>query len=424
MRILASHPGVPPSTRHLMLGLHRAGHLEAFATTVVSHPGLQGQRWVRRGLNAVKPDLIKQLDRRSFAELPAEFLRLRQRWMVAQLVSTRVLRRPALTDWLWERGDHDFDAWVAGQVHAGLDAVYAVEHAALATVRRARALGVVSVVEQPSQHHAFFDRVYREQIARYPEIRSPETDVHADPKTALRDARRDEELAEADLVLCNSRFTLGTLTAAGVPEAKVIVVPLGCPPPQPRTRAAPDRVVFLNAGTQNLRKGLHLLYRAWRTLAPSPAAAALWLVGKMDLPEAIRQGLPGDVRIQDSIPRADLLDAYQQASVFVLPTLADGFAMVVTEAMSRGVPVITTASAGAADLIEHGTNGWVVPAGDADALATQMQWCIDHPAEVNVAGEAALKTASRWQWADYERAAAEALAVRIAAVRGAAAAPR
>jgi glycosyltransferase involved in cell wall biosynthesis len=162
--------------------------------------------------------------------------------------------------------------------------------------------------------------------------------------------------------------------------------------------------VFLNAGTQNLRKGLHLLYRAWRQLGAANGEAELWLIGRMLLPEQLRRDLPGTVRIQDSIPHAELLDVYQRASVFVLPSLADGFGMVLTEAMSRGLTVITTENTAGPDIIEHGRTGFIIPAGDADALAEQMRWCVAHRDRVTEIGANAAAAAARWQWSDYRAA--------------------
>ena len=212
----------------------------------------------------------------------------------------------------------------------------------------------------------------------------------------------------ADLVLCNSGFTKKTLAAAGISSTNIEVIPYGFPTPldaySPKQH---EKVIFLNAGTQNLRKALHLLYRAWRTCNFSAEEAELWLIGKMSLPEDLRQGLPGQVVIKDSIPRSELMKLYQQASVFVLPTLADGFGMVITEAMSRGVPVITTENSGGPDIIEHEKNGFIIPAGQEEALVQQMKWCVNNRHLLNEIGGAAWEKAASWQWADYRKAVSQ-----------------
>jgi glycosyltransferase involved in cell wall biosynthesis len=78
--------------------------------------------------------------------------------------------------------------------------------------------------------------------------------------------------------------------------------------------------------------------------------------------------------------------------------------MVVTEAFAQGLPVITTDRAGAADLVRHGVNGLIIPAGDRSALLEALDWCITHRKELKAMRQAALDTAASWQWSDYRKA--------------------
>ena len=68
---------------------------------------------------------------------------------------------------------------------------------------------------------------------------------------------------------------------------------------------------------------------------------------------------------------------YRQSDVFVLPTLSDGFAITQLEAMSYGLPVVTTPCCGA--VVGYGLDGFVVPAGDADALAKTLLRYVAEP---------------------------------------------
>ena len=78
--------------------------------------------------------------------------------------------------------------------------------------------------------------------------------------------------------------------------------------------------------------------------------------------------------------------------------------MVVTEAFAHGLPVITTTRAGAADLVRHGENGFVIPPGDSDALAEALDWCLANRAELKAMRSAAFQTAAQWQWSDFRHA--------------------
>jgi glycosyltransferase involved in cell wall biosynthesis len=213
--------------------------------------------------------------------------------------------------------------------------------------------------------------------------------------------------------MCNSSFTKRTLVEAGVDTRKIEVLPLAFPPTDSSHAPGEGPVIFLNAGTQSATKGLHLLYRAWRELKFRETDAELWLVGKMVLPEALRRDLPGRVRIMNSLPHTELMQLYSQAAVFVLPSLADGFGMVVTEALSRGLPAIVSTTTGAADLIEHGKTGFVIPPQDEHALQEQMRWCVEHRDRLPIMGREAADRAARWQWDDYRRSFAAVIRRRL-----------
>jgi glycosyltransferase involved in cell wall biosynthesis len=95
--------------------------------------------------------------------------------------------------------------------------------------------------------------------------------------------------------------------------------------------------------------------------------------------------------------------AYRAASILILPTMCDGFGMVVSEALAHGLPVITTRNAGAADLVTDGASGYILPAGDVQGLARTLQWCLDHPRELARMRVAAWHAATRWTWHHFRR---------------------
>ena len=103
------------------------------------------------------------------------------------------------------------------------------------------------------------------------------------------------------------------------------------------------------------------------------------------------------------VSKSLLFELYREADVLIFPTLCDGFGMVVTEAFSQGLPVITTSRAGAADFVRSGENGIIIPAADADAIARALDWCIKHRAELRAMRHRAIEAAARWQWQDFRR---------------------
>ena len=127
------------------------------------------------------------------------------------------------------------------------------------------------------------------------------------------------------------------------------------------------------------------------------------------LPES-PAALPPNVSHLGNLTREALFDRYARADVLVFPTLTDGFGMVATEAMANGLPVLTTTAAGAADLIRHEENGLVIPAGDEDALARSLVWCVENRERLRRMRSAAAATAAGRPWAVYRAELIRALA--------------
>ena len=418
MRVAVSQMVFPACTRRLVLALQERDALDAYYTAILDHPRNRVTGAAKRGLRAAgQRGVADQIERRSFPKVDYDRVRQRPQYMGLRLLAERALGHDGLIDWLWERGEHDFDRWVARQLRPGLDAVVAEEHAALATFERAVNLGALRVLEQASPHHSQFDRLLAEQVARYPELRDDRVDLYQSEKTARRDARRDAELHAADVVLCHSEVTKQSVVEAGVVPDRVDVVPLGFPAPTPSERDAGGPPSFLYAGNQTARKGVHLLLHAWRGGATE--GARLTVVGPRRLAASLYMDLPPSVSVRDWVPKRALNGLYRASDVFVFPTLSDGFAMVVAEAMAMGLPVITTTRAGAADFIEHGRNGLLVPAGDVEALRDQMAWCVAHRHRLREIGAAAAETAASWPWSAYERGVVEALERRVGGRRAA-----
>jgi glycosyltransferase involved in cell wall biosynthesis len=211
----------------------------------------------------------------------------------------------------------------------------------------------------------------------------------------------------ADVVIANSEFTKKSYADAGLDVNKVKVIPYGAPPICPEAREGGSNnnepVDFLWAGTFSIRKGAHYLLSAWTKLNVK-SQARFKVYGAMGLPSSLLADIPDSIEFSGTIPRSELYSQYHQADILVFPTLCDGFGMVVTEAFAQGLPVITTDRAGAADLVRHGENGLIIPAGNAEALAEALAWCIDNRQQLKTMRKAALKTAANWQWSDYRRA--------------------
>jgi glycosyltransferase involved in cell wall biosynthesis len=121
---------------------------------------------------------------------------------------------------------------------------------------------------------------------------------------------------------------------------------------------------------------------AARLLAQHGACFELVLAGDGEMRQAIeaqiaRCGLASQVRITGWISSEAIREELLAARALVLPSFAEGLPVVIMEAMALSRPVISTYVAGIPELVRPGEHGWLVPAGDVEALAAAMLACLD-----------------------------------------------
>ena len=142
---------------------------------------------------------------------------------------------------------------------------------------------------------------------------------------------------------------------------------------------APQRLVCV--GRLCEQKGQLLLVQALHRVVGRGVAVELVLAGDGEMRAEIealveRLGLLARVRITGWIGSAQVRDEILAARALVLPSFAEGLPVVIMEAMALRRPVITTFVAGIPELVIHGETGWLVPAGDIDALARAIEDCL------------------------------------------------
>ena len=135
--------------------------------------------------------------------------------------------------------------------------------------------------------------------------------------------------------------------------------------------------VFLFSGSLIARKGVDLLARAFVRLASEVDNVRLKIVGEGELRETLAQTLrtvSEHVEFMGFKDWEELPGEYAQADVLCVPSRYDGWGLVVPEGLASGLPVIATDRMGAAlEFVETGRNGWLIRAGDEDALLDAMR---------------------------------------------------
>lgn len=160
----------------------------------------------------------------------------------------------------------------------------------------------------------------------------------------------------------------------GVAASKI--VPVGAGINLPHIRPTPDkdysapRILFVGKGFE--RKGGAVLLRAFAQVRQDIPDAELTIIGPVlkDPPQGVR--CLGFVSKEDSAGLECLLSEYERATVFAMPSLYEPYGIVFAEAMAHRLPCVGTAICAMPEIIKHGETGFVVPPGDAEALAARL----------------------------------------------------
>lgn len=252
--------------------------------------------------------------------------------------------------------------------------------------------GAATVCDRGSTHIDYQDDLLREEHERWG-VRYR----GIDPWVAERELA---EYESCDAIFVPSTFARRSFVERGVPEGKLRTIPFGVSLEtfgrQPKEDAA-FRVLYV--GTIDLRKGVGYLLAAAEALARLPGFE-LWLIGPVAREaRGVLAKHEGRFRHVGRVPQGELARRYSQGSVFVLPSVEDGFGMVMSQAMACGLPVVATTHTGARDLFDDGVEGFIVPPRSPEAIAEKILLLHREPERLrgmSAAAEARARALAGW----------------------------
>jgi glycosyltransferase involved in cell wall biosynthesis len=209
------------------------------------------------------------------------------------------------------------------------------------------------------------------------------------------------ETTMASHVLVASSFTRETLVENGTPRSAISVIPYGVDTrrfiPDARRRSPPgSKLQLLFVGRINQRKGIKYLLEAIRLL--NSREVQVTVCGRVVDGLELFRAFAGQVEVRPSVSEAELVAAYQSADMFVFPSVAEGFAQVLLESLSCGLPILSTTRTAAPDLIEEGKQGFIVGPGRPDLIAERIDWALSHRDALAEMGRQARIQAEQFTW--------------------------
>lgn len=409
MKVLISHPTSNEFNRAAAEGLLEANLLSGFHTAIAAFPGSMLDR-----LSEIGP--LSEIRRRRFNPALQSFTSTRPWLELGRQVSMRAnlanLTRHETGPFSVDAVYRDLDKKVASSLKQaytkGTTAVYAYLDGALFSFRAAKSLGLECLYDLPIGYWRTARRLLQIEKERWPDWASTMTGL-MDSDTKL--ACQDEELSMADRIFVASQFTANTLKDFPGNHAPVEVIPYGFPPVSStreyNTRKQGRRLKLLFVGGLSQRKGIADLFSAVEGLQNHVELTVVGLKATNNCP-ALDASLARH-RWIPSLPHNKILALMRENDVLVFPSLFEGFGLVITEAMSQGMPVITTDRTAGPDLIEHKKNGWLIEAASTQSLKESIEDILYHPQTVEEVGRDAMETARLRPWAVYKKELTQAI---------------
>jgi glycosyltransferase involved in cell wall biosynthesis len=240
------------------------------------------------------------------------------------------------------------------------------------------------------------ERIFAEERKRYPSWEPEDHD--------LSDVRRDFPDVEVmlsctDHYVCPSEPVRDDLVLHhGVSQSSITVIPYGVDPRWLQLVPTPQPRRILSVGRAGLGKGTHYLAMAAERLASQNHRYDFRIAGHTT-PAVIGQPISRNLNFLGRIDRSKVHLEFQSADLFVLPTLAEGSAESIYEALAAGLPVITTRSAGS--VVRDGIEGRIVPERDSDALTEAIRELTEDRELRNRMAVAARERAKDFTWEQY-----------------------
>jgi glycosyltransferase involved in cell wall biosynthesis len=394
MKVTVSHSGKQHSY-HLANALFRLGNLDKFYTSsYITSLALQ-QYLLNKG--------NQYWTRRFYPGLGGQYVDANWRFELKEVLMRKWLGKSAAVQEAVYNRDVQFDRYVAGKIKSRTsDIFWGFQGSCHQSLQMAKKSGKITLCELATAHVTGAKKILGQEIMLQPEW-ADSMDNLVFP--SAYEKRLTEEPHLADFAVAASAFTRQTLTDDGIADNKIIYLPLGFDvsyiPYSPKTVSSQRPFRFLYAGTVTQRKGISYLLQAMELLKPG-RSAELHIIGGI-------QGSGKEFKAKKHlyvyhppVSQLELFKLYAQYDALVLPTIFEGFGLVLVEAMAAGLPIITTPHSIGPELVEQGQNGYIVPVRDVQALANAMQLLLDtDAAKYEQMSAAARATAIGYSWHNY-----------------------
>ena len=301
------------------------------------------------------------------------------------------MSKVGLDQWPWlnkewaYQAHRTIDQYVASKINDPITLI-ALSGSGLSAGKKAQTVGGIHICDRGSSHIRTQNQLLLEEYQRYG-AKWQGTDQ--------RSIEREEaEYQQADWISVPSQFCFDSFLDEGISADKLLKIPYGARLerfyPDASEKAKCDEFKILFVGAAGPRKGFIDLLKAFKHL--SHPLKRLILIGRLSIEakNLLKNTDQEKITFLGSVANNQLRKYFNSVSVFVLPSIEEGLAMVCGEAMACACPVIASTNTGASELIKDGVEGFIVPIRSPQIIADRLQQLADDPGYRRQMGQAAL----------------------------------
>jgi len=399
MKLVLSHPTGNANVRAVAESLVKGNRLHQFYTSIAAYPG---NFWQQIG----RISALSEFRRRSFSPDLQAYTKLYPWREIGRAIALKFQLKKLIVHetgyFCVDKVYQSIDQHVANSLHKavknGAKAVYAYEDGALETFIEAKKLGLRCIYDLPIAYWETGRQLMMEEAIRLPQWAITLGGGIKDSPAKLE--RKTKELELADIVVGPGSFVMNSLPEWAKQKTK-IVSPFGSPisqkPQKQHNDNRPLRVLFV--GSMGQRKGLGDLFAAMNLLHSKNIE--LVVLGSLLAPMEFYRSEYSHFTYEKGRPHNDVLALMQSCDVFCLPSIVEGRALVMQEAMSQGLPIIITPNTGGDDLVIEGETGFLVPIRSPEAIAEKLLWFIENRSKIPQMGINAYIKSQTYTWEMY-----------------------
>lgn len=394
--LVMGHPTLNQNVRNAALAFANAGVLESFHTTI----NTTSMTFLPRGR------LFDEVKRRSLPKKVSDLTLQHPFLELNRVIGSRYLGKLNLPTPSILKIYQQIDKAVARSFTPLTTKIYGYEDGSKFSFIKAATEGIDTVYDLPTGYWRAKEVIFNRDL-ELSDTWWGSSKSFATPEEQQQN--KDLEVSLASKIIVASQFTANTLELFPHMLPNLLVVPYGSGTSSrniaPRLNGIRKlEVLYVGAITQ--RKGLAYLFKA---VEPFQNSCNLTLIGMDHAESEILTQNANRHTWHRSLPHAAVLSKMRTCDVLVFPSLFEGFGLVITEALSQGLPVITTTNTAGPDLISHGENGWIVHPHNHEAIQEILESIIRGQANLDDMKESAYLSSQRRNWDHYQKDVSDAV---------------